>query len=97
MANYTSKSSFTNCLSHLEGEKVFGSSKQPASCPLGANNDSHHLDCVNFSCPHVTVPIVEPNIVDDVHMQQPPFNSSKLLPLVSKGGLKLEKKICVDD
>jgi hypothetical protein len=27
MANYTSRLSFTNCLPHLEGEKVFGFSK----------------------------------------------------------------------
>jgi hypothetical protein len=27
VANYRSGSSFTNCLSHLKGEKVFGSTK----------------------------------------------------------------------
>ncbi len=27
VANYTSGSSFTNCFLHLEGEKVFGSTK----------------------------------------------------------------------
>jgi hypothetical protein len=40
MANYTSGSSFTNFLLHLEGEKVFGSSKRPVDYPLSVNNDS---------------------------------------------------------
>jgi hypothetical protein len=57
--------------------------KRLANCPLGANKDSHHLDCVNFSHPWVTVLVVEPNIVEDVQIQQSPFGSSNLLPLVS--------------
>jgi hypothetical protein len=72
MANYTSEPSFINRLPHLEWKKVLRSSKQFANCPLGADNDSHHPNYVNFSHPRVTIPIVEPNIVDDVHMQQPP-------------------------
>ncbi len=96
MANYTSKLSFTNHLSHLEGEEVFGSSKRPANCLPSIDNDSHCLDYVNFSCPGVTVFIVEPNIMDDVHMPQPPFRFSKLLPLGSWGGVELKENICVD-
>ncbi len=96
MANYLSRSSFTNCLPHLKGEEIFGSSKQFVDFPLSTNNDSHCLDHVNFSCPWVTIPTVEPNIVNDVHMQQQPFNSSKLLPLVFRSGLELKENICVD-
>ncbi len=40
---------------------------------------------------------LEPNIVDDVHMQQLPFKYSKFLPLVFQGGLELKKNICVDN
>jgi hypothetical protein len=83
LANYMFGSSFTNCLPHLEGEEVFGSSKQFVDCPLSTDNDSHCHDHVNFSHPRVTIPVVEPNIVNDVQMQQPPSSSNKLLPLVS--------------
>ncbi len=45
----------------------------------------------------VTIFATTPDIVDDVHMQQPPSSSSKLLPLVSRGhGLELKESICVD-
>jgi hypothetical protein len=36
---------------HLKGEKVFGYAKQPINYPPDINNDSHHLDDVNFSHP----------------------------------------------
>jgi hypothetical protein len=62
---------------------MFGFNKKPANCPLGVNKDSHHLDCVNFSHPQVTILIVEIDIVEDVHIQQLPFGSTNLLPLVS--------------
>jgi hypothetical protein len=68
MANYTSRLSFTNCLLHLEGEKVFGSFKQHADYPPGVDNDSHHPNHVNFSRPRVIVFATKPNNVDDVHM-----------------------------
>jgi hypothetical protein len=51
---------------------------------------------VNFFHPWITIPLVEPNIMDHVHMQQPPSSSSKLLPLVFQGGLELKESICVD-
>ncbi len=77
---------------------TFESIKELGSAPpLGANNDSHHPNYVNFSHPWVTIPNVEPNIVDNVHMQEPPSNFSKLLPLVSHGGLKLKGSICIVD
>jgi hypothetical protein len=34
MANYTFRSSFTNRLPHLEGEKVYESTKRPIDYPL---------------------------------------------------------------
>ncbi len=83
VANYTSISSFINCLSHLKGEEVFGSFNWPNDCPLNIDNDSHRSNHVNFFHSSVTIPLVEPNIMDNVHMQQPPSSSSKLLPLVS--------------
>jgi hypothetical protein len=52
---------------------------------------------VNFFHPQVTIPIAERNVVDDVHMQQSPSSSSKLLLLVLQGGLELKENICVDD
>jgi hypothetical protein len=96
MANYMFRSSFTNCLPHLEGEKVFGSSKWLADCPLGANNNSHRPNRVNFFHPQITIPIAEPNEVDDVHKQQLPSSSSKFPHLVFQGGLDLKESICVD-
>jgi hypothetical protein len=53
VANYTSMSSFTNCLPHLKGKKVFGSTKQLANYCLGIENDSHLHDYVNFSLPWI--------------------------------------------
>jgi hypothetical protein len=49
VANFTSKSSFTNHLLHLEGEEVLGSIKQPTNYPPSADEYSHHLDHANFS------------------------------------------------
>jgi hypothetical protein len=54
------------------------------------------FDHVNFFCPWIFVFAAKPNILDDVHIQQPPSGSSKLLPLVSQGGLELKENICVD-
>jgi len=36
---------------------------------------------MNFSHPWVYVPIVEPDVVKDVHVQQSPSSSNDLLPL----------------
>ncbi len=96
MANYRSKSSFTNHLPHLKGEEVFGSTKQLAICPFNANNDSHLPNLVNFLHPWVTILVVKPNIMDDVRMQWLPSNPSNLLLVVSQGGLKLKESICVN-
>ncbi len=51
---------------------------------------------VNFSRPWVYVPIVEPNVVEDVHIQQSPSSSNDLLPLLSWSGMELKENICVD-
>ncbi len=60
VANYTSRSSFTNCLSHLKGEKVFGFAKQPIDYLPGAKEDSHHPHHVNFSRAWVSVLVLNP-------------------------------------
>jgi hypothetical protein len=83
VANYTYRLSFTNCLPHLKGKKVFGFAKRLIDCLPGVEEDSHCLDHVNFSRPWVFVPTIEPNIVEDIHVQQPPFSSNDLLPLLS--------------
>jgi hypothetical protein len=51
VANYTFGSSFTNCLLHLKEKEVFGFVMQLINCPLGANKNSHHPNCVSFFCP----------------------------------------------
>jgi hypothetical protein len=81
---------------HLEGEEVFGFAERPADCPLSEDEDSHHPKCVIFSCPWITILVVELDIVEDLCVQQLPFGSINLLPLVSWGGLKLKENICVD-
>jgi hypothetical protein len=48
------------------------------------------------SHPQVTIPIVEPNIMDNVHMQQPLSSFGKLLPLVYYGGVELKESLYVD-
>jgi len=96
MANYKSRLSFTNCLPHLKGKEVFRSSKQPIDCPPNVGKDSHRPNCVNLSHPWITILAIKPNIVDNVHMQQLPSSSNKLIPLVSWGGLELKENICVD-
>ncbi len=68
VANYMSRSSFTNCPLYFEGQEVFGFVKQFLDCLFDADNDSHCLDHVNFSHPLVIFPVDEPNIVEDVPM-----------------------------
>jgi hypothetical protein len=65
---YTFGSSLSYRTPHLEGEEVLRSTKQPVNCPLGANNDSHCHNCVNFFCPQVIVLVVQPNIIKNVSM-----------------------------
>jgi hypothetical protein len=96
MANFTTRSSFTNHLPHFEGEKVFGFAKRPVDCPPSINKHSHHPNHVNFYHPWVFVLVLEPNFVKDVDIQQLPFGFSDLLPLLSQDGLELKKNIYVD-
>jgi hypothetical protein len=51
---------------------------------------------VNFFCPHVFVLIIEPDIMEGVHVQQLPSYSSDFLLLLFRGGLELKENICVD-
>jgi hypothetical protein len=83
VANYTSGSSYTNRLSHLERKKKFGFAKRPIDCPPSIDENSHHLDHVNFFLPWVYVQIIELDIVQDVHIQKLPSGSNDLLPLLS--------------
>ncbi len=69
VANYISRSFFTNCLPHLEGEKVFGFVKRHVDYPPGVDEGSHRLNHMNFFCPWVFVLAIKPNIVEDVHVQ----------------------------
>jgi len=49
VANYTNGSSFAIRIPHLEGQEVFGSTKQRAKIAPGLEGDSHGHDHVNFS------------------------------------------------
>jgi hypothetical protein len=83
VANFTFGSSFTNCLPHLEGEEVFGFTKKPIDYPLGINKDSHLPNFVNFFHPRVVILAPKLDIVEDVHVQQPPSSCSDSMLLLS--------------
>ncbi len=75
---------------------MFGFAKRLIDCRLNENKNSHHPNYVSFSCPQITILAIELDIVEDVHIQQPPFGSINLLPLVFQDGLELKENICVD-
>jgi hypothetical protein len=56
IANYTYEFLFPKQFFHLEGEKVFGSTKCSVEFSPKADDELHRLDCVNFSHLHVVVP-----------------------------------------
>ncbi len=58
VANYMSRSSFSDHIPHLEGEEVFGFAKRSVDCPPSADNDFHHPNHVNFFCPRITILVV---------------------------------------
>ncbi len=49
VAKYTNGSSFINRIPHLEGQEVFGSTKQKADIAPRSKCNSHKHDHVNFS------------------------------------------------
>jgi len=51
---------------------------------------------VNFSRPWESISGPKPDIVEDVHVQQPPSGSNDSLPLLNQSGLELKENICVD-
>jgi hypothetical protein len=53
VTKFTLGSSYTLKISHLEGEEVFGSTKQRQDLPLGLKGDLHKHDGVNFFYPQV--------------------------------------------
>jgi hypothetical protein len=60
VAKYTSSSSLSTRIPHLEGEEMFGSTKHKVDLPLGLKAESHRHDQVNFSHSKVanaTIPI----------------------------------------
>jgi len=96
LANYIFVFTFFYRILHLKGEEVCGYAKLPTNYPPSVNNDSRHLDHVNFSRPRITVHVVQPNVVGNIGMQQPPYGFNACLPLVSWGGLEFKENICVD-
>jgi hypothetical protein len=53
VTKFTLGFSYTLKISHLEGEEVFGSTKQRQDLPLGLKGDLHKHDCVNLFCPQM--------------------------------------------
>jgi hypothetical protein len=53
VTKFVSGSSYTLKILHLEGEKVFGSTKWMEDLPLWLEGDLHKHDCIIFSCPWV--------------------------------------------
>ncbi len=60
-------------ITHMEGEKIFGSCKQKANLALELKGDSHKHNHVNFFHPHVDHLIVRSNVeieqlgLDQIH------------------------------
>jgi hypothetical protein len=96
MTNYMFGLSSSYHIPHLKNQEVFGSAKWPIDCPPDVDNDFHHPDRVNFFRPQVTVPTTQPNVVQNVNMQQLPCGSNACSPLVSRDGLELKANICVE-
>ncbi len=96
MAIYMFGSSFFYYISHLEGEEVLGFAKQPVDYFLGVDNDYHCPNHVNFSCPQIKFLVVQPNVVENVSMQQPLYGSNACSPLVFQNGLESKENIYVD-
>ncbi len=48
ITKYSNGSSFTTSIPHLEGQEVFGSTKQTVDITLGLKGNSHKHDRVNF-------------------------------------------------
>lgn len=53
VSNYSNNGVLNTHIPHLEGEEIFGSSKQKMDLPLGFDSDSHRPDKVDFSIPRV--------------------------------------------
>jgi hypothetical protein len=51
--NMPGRDEFCICSPHLEGAKVFGSQKRKPDNPIGAKDETHHPDTVNFFRPCV--------------------------------------------
>jgi hypothetical protein len=71
---------FCTRVPHMSGEEVFGSTKRKADLPLGAEEESHRPDKVNFSHPRgsgcavkahtVQMPIILEDTEDDIDVRE---------------------------
>jgi len=96
VVNYVSDFSSMTLTSHLEGEEVFGSANHNIDCSPRAYDELHRLGCVNFSWLCVAIPTCQPNIVDDLHIHGSQYVPQSMYPIVSQGGIKVNKIMCGD-
>jgi hypothetical protein len=96
IANYISKFLLTTRIFHLEGEEVFRFTKHNAHFLLGADDESHRLDHVNFSHPCVVVPTYQPNSVDDLFILRSPCVAQSMFPIFFQGGIMVNEIMCGD-
>jgi hypothetical protein len=96
VANFTFKSSFTTQILHLEAEEVFGSTKHIAYFLSSAYDESHRLDCFNFSRPRVVVPTCQPNNVDNLSIPKSPCVAQNMFPTLFQGGVTINEIMCGD-
>ncbi len=75
IANYAFESLSTTQILHPWNEEVCGLAKCGFDYSLGINDDSHRLDCINISLPHVVVTPNQPNAMDNMHIHWPPSTS----------------------
>jgi hypothetical protein len=57
-----------NLTCHLEGEEVFGCAKHNIDYFLRASGQSHKLDHVKFSYPHVAILAFQPHTIENLHV-----------------------------
>ncbi len=96
VVNYVSRSSFTTRTFHLEGEEVFVFTKCNVDFSLGVNDESHRLDCMNFSYHHVAILTCYPNNVDNLHIHVSPCVTQNMFPILSQGDIVVNEIMCGD-
>jgi hypothetical protein len=81
---------------HLEGEKVFSSTKHNVDFSFGANNKSHRPNHVKFSRPHVAIPTCHPNNVNNLQVHGSPCVTQSMFSILSQGGIVVNEITCED-